>query len=57
MTLIEQIKEEASVLQPQLQQQVLDFIVSLKIKQQKDIEADMDAIILENLLAWKALAK
>lgn len=57
MTLIERIVEEASALQMQNQQEVLDFVAFLKMKEQKEIEADMDAIIAENLPAWKELAK
>lgn len=57
MTLVERITEEASTLHPQTQQQVLDFVAFLKMKEQKAIEADMDAIVSENLSAWKELAK
>ncbi len=57
MTLVERITEEASTLQPQTQQQVLDFVAFLKMKERQAIEADMDAIISENLTAWKELAK
>lgn len=57
MTLVERIAEEASTLQPQTQQQVLDFVAFLKMKEQKELEADMDAVIAENLPAWKELAK
>lgn len=57
MTLVEQITLEAGTLQPQTQQQVLDFVVFLKQKEQRTLEADMDAVISENLLAWKELAK
>ena len=57
MTLIEQIALEASSLQPKTQQQVLDFVTFLKQKEQQALEADMDAIITENLPAWKELAK
>ena len=57
MTLIERIAFEASNLQPQTQQQVLDFVAFLKQKEQQALEADMDAIIAENLPAWKKLAK
>lgn len=57
MTLIEQIALEASSLQPKTQQLVLDFITFLKQKEQEALEADMDAIITENLPAWKELAK
>ena len=37
--------------------QVLDFVAFLKMKEQKAIEADMEAIVSENLPAWKELAK
>ncbi len=57
MTLVERITEEASTLPPQTQQQVLDFVAFLKMKEQQAVEADMDAIISENLIAWKELAK
>lgn len=57
MTLVEQITLEAGTLQPQTQQQVLDFVVFLKQKEQRTLEADMDAVISENLPAWKELAK
>ncbi|MBO5501104.1 MAG: hypothetical protein IKC28_03815 [Clostridia bacterium] len=57
MTLIEQIALEASSLQPKTQQLVLDFVTFLKQKEQEALEADMDAIITENLPAWKELAK
>ena len=57
MTLVERITQEANDLQPQAQQQVLDFVAFLKMKEQKAIEADMEAIVSENLPAWKELAK
>ena len=57
MTLVERIAEEASTLQPQTQQQVLDFVAFLKMKEQRALEADMDAVMAENLPAWKELAK
>ena len=57
MTLVEKIAFEVGTLQPQTQQQVLDFVVFLKQREQMTIEADMDAIITENLPAWKELAK
>lgn len=57
MTLVEQIALEAGTLQPQTQQQVLDFVAFLKMKEQAALEADMDAVIDENLLAWKELAR
>lgn len=51
MTLVERIAEEASTLQPQIQQQVLDFVAFLKMKEQRALEADMDAVIAENFPA------
>ena len=57
MTLVEKIAFEAGTLQPHTQQQVLDFVAFLKMKEQQALEADMDAIITENLPAWKELAK
>lgn len=57
MTLVERITQEAKDLQPQAQQQVLDFVAFLKMKEQKAIEADTEAIVSENLPAWKELAK
>ncbi len=57
MTLVERITEEARTLPPQTQMQVLDFVTFLKAKEQREIEADMDAIVAENLPAWKELAK
>ena len=57
MTLVERITQEASTLQPQNQQQILDFVAFLKMKEQKALEADMDAIVSENLPAWKELGK
>lgn len=57
MTLVERITEEARTLQPQTQQQVLDFVAFLKAKEQRALETDMDAIVSDNLPAWKELAK
>lgn len=57
MTLVERITEEARTLQPETQQQVLDFVAFLKMKEQQAIEADMDAIVSDNLPAWRELAK
>ena len=51
MTLVERIALEAGTLHPQTQQQVLDFVTFLKQKEQQALEADMDAIITENLPA------
>lgn len=57
MTIIEKITLEVGRLPLQAQQQVLVFVESLKQKEQQALEADMDAVIAENLPAWKELAK
>ncbi len=57
MTLVERIAEETRTLPLKTQEQVPDFVAFLKMKEEKAIEADMDAIVLENLPAWKELAK
>lgn len=57
MTLVERITEEARSMPAHTQQQVLDFMQFLKQKEQRLLEEDMDAIISENLTAWKELAK
>ncbi len=57
MTLLEHITQEVQTLQPQTQQQVLDFVAFLKMKEEKAVEADMDAIVADYLPAWKELAK
>jgi len=57
MTLVERITEETRNLSPRTQQQILDFVSFLKMKEQQAIEADMDAIVSENLPAWKELSK
>ncbi len=57
MTIIEKITLEVGRLPLQVQQQVLVFVESLKQKEQQALEADMDAVIAENLPAWKELAK
>ena len=57
MTLVERITEEARTMTAQAQQQILDFALFLKQKEQRLIESDMDAIISENLPAMKELAK
>ncbi|MBR4069274.1 MAG: hypothetical protein IKK08_11700 [Clostridia bacterium] len=57
MTIIEKITFEVGRLPLQAQQQVLVFVESLKQKEQQALEADMDAVIAENLPAWKELAK
>ena len=57
MTLVERITEEARTMPAQAQQQVLDFALFLKQKEQRILESDMDAVIAENLPAMKELAK
>lgn len=57
MTMAERIALEISSMSPQAQQQVLDFALSLKRKEQQVLEADMDAVIEENLTALEELAK
>lgn len=57
MTLVERIAEETRTMPAASQQQVLDFALFLKQKEQRTLEADMDAIIAENMPALKELAK
>ena len=57
MTLVERIAEETRTMPVHTQQQVLDFVQFLKQREQRRLEEDMDAIIEENLPAWKELAK
>lgn len=57
MTLAERIAAETSTLSVQTQQQVLDFVQFLKLREQQRLEDDILAVIEENLPAWKELAK
>lgn len=57
MTLAERIAVETSTLSVQTQQQILDFVQFLKQREMRQLEADMTAVIEENLPAWKELAK
>lgn len=57
MTMAECIALEISGMSPQAQQQVLDFALSLKRKEQQVQEADMVAVIEEHLTALEELAK
>ena len=57
MTLVERIAEETRTMPVHTQQQVLDFVQFLKQRELRQLEDDMDAIIEENLPAWKELAK
>ena len=51
------LADETRSMPVQAQQQVLDFALFLKQKEHQTLEADMDAIITENLTALKELAK
>lgn len=57
MTLVERIAEVTSTLQAQTQRQLLDYAEYLLLKEQRELEADMDAVIAANLPALKELAK
>ena len=57
MSLIDRITEEARSTSEQVQQQVLDFTLFLKQKEQRKLDEDIDKIIMENLEAFKELAK
>lgn len=57
MTLIERIAEETRSMPEQAQRQVLDFVMFLRQREQKALEADMDNVIDENLEALTELAK
>lgn len=57
MTLVERIAEETRTMPLHTQKQVLDFVQFLKQRELRQLEEDMDAIIEENLPAWKELAK
>ena len=57
MTMAERIALEISSMSPQVQQQGLDFALSLKRKEQQVQEADMVAVIEEPLTALEELAK
>ena len=57
MTIAQQITEEVSSMQAQAQQQVLDFALFLKQKEQNELRADTDAFIKANMPALKELAK
>ena len=57
MTFVERVAEEMQSMPEQEQRQILDFTLFLKQKAQRELEADMDAIITENLEAFKELAK
>lgn len=57
MSLAELVMEEMRTMPEQDQKQVLDFAMFLKQRAQRELEADMDAVISENLEALRELAK
>ncbi len=57
MTLAERIAEETRTMPEQAQQQVLDFALFLKQKEENAVMHDIQSIVTENLAAWKELAK
>ncbi len=57
MTLAQRIYEEAKTMPETQQQQVLNFMLSVKQQEQKTIEREMDEVIQENLEALKVLAQ
>lgn len=57
MTFAERVAEEMQSMPEQEQRQILDFTLFLKQKAQRELETDMDAVISENLEAFKELAK
>ncbi len=57
MTFAERVAEEMQSMPEEEQRQILDFTLFLKQKAQRELEADMDAVISENLEAFKELAK
>lgn len=57
MTLAERIAEETRTMPEQAQQQVLDFALFLKQKEENAVMQDIQSIVTENIAAWKELAK
>lgn len=57
MTLVERIAEEAKDMPEAAQQQVLDFTLFLKQKQQKEFTERVNQLIDDNLTAFQELAK
>ncbi|MHB8065039.1 MAG: hypothetical protein ACYDG2_20875 [Ruminiclostridium sp.] len=57
MTLAERLMGEFEQLTEEKKKEVIDFVEFIKVKEQKDIENLMDAIISENNEALKELAK
>lgn len=57
MTLAEKLIIEFEKLPEEKKMQVIDFVEFLKQKDDKNVEALMDKIIVENLEAFKELAK
>ena len=57
MSLVETIMHELKYLNADQQREVLDFVRSLRMKEEKELDALMDSIIEENIEAFKELAK
>lgn len=57
MTLAEKLMVEFVQLTEEKQKEVIDFIEFIKVKEQREIENLMDAVITENNEALKVLAK
>ena len=57
MTLAERIAEETRTMPEHAQQQVLDFALFLKQKEENAVMQDIQSIVTENIAAWKELAK
>ncbi len=57
MTLVEQIFEEAKTLPEARQREVLDYLLFVKQREQQAVEQDMDALIQENMEAFRVLAQ
>lgn len=57
MTLAQRIFEEAQAMPEAKQQQVLEFMLFVKQRDQQLVEMEMDKIIQENIEALKVLAQ
>lgn len=57
MTLAEKLVKEFEMLTEEKKKEVIDFVEFIKVKEQKEIQNLMDAVIKENKEALKELAK
>lgn len=57
MTLAEQWKDKFEQLPEDEQREVLDFMEFLEMKRQRELDALMDEVIVDNLPAFRELAK